>query len=193
MEQLMALYPTHNWRKTEKNNKIKVQKPWYEKISGVRLRKWIYSVDYWTQRGCLTWKLQDKRHEIQWKTDTFLQILVLIRNIYFFSLIKFANISSLKYNCIKFRISTWLRRYSDSLNAAVNFLLFRRLLIRIMEDVLYIGWEFYWFSSEIPSNIEKHTILKVGHAVGPLVEAPLYKSEGRGFDSLWGHWDFLLA
>ena len=29
-----------------------------------------------------------------------------------------------------------------------------------------------------------------GHAVGQLVEALRYKSEGRGFDSRWCHWNF---
>jgi hypothetical protein len=28
------------------------------------------------------------------------------------------------------------------------------------------------------------------HAVAPLVEAPWYKPEGRGFDSRWCHWNF---
>jgi hypothetical protein len=32
-----------------------------------------------------------------------------------------------------------------------------------------------------------------GHAVVQLVEALRYKSEGRGFDSQWGHWDFSLT
>ena len=32
-----------------------------------------------------------------------------------------------------------------------------------------------------------------GHAVAQLVEAPRYKSEGRGFDSRWCHWNFLFA
>jgi len=32
-----------------------------------------------------------------------------------------------------------------------------------------------------------------GHAVAQLVEALRYKSEGRGFDSRWCHWYFLLT
>ena len=32
-----------------------------------------------------------------------------------------------------------------------------------------------------------------GHAVAQLVEALRYKSEGRGFDSQWCHWNFSLA
>ena len=31
-----------------------------------------------------------------------------------------------------------------------------------------------------------------GHAVAQLVEALRYKSEGRGFDSRWCHWNFSL-
>jgi len=33
----------------------------------------------------------------------------------------------------------------------------------------------------------------VGHAVAQLVEALRYKSEGRGFDSRWCHWNFPLT
>ena len=33
----------------------------------------------------------------------------------------------------------------------------------------------------------------VGHAVAQLVEALRYKSEGRGFDSRWCHWNFSLT
>jgi len=32
-----------------------------------------------------------------------------------------------------------------------------------------------------------------GHAVAQLVEALHYKSEGRGFDSRWCHWNFSLT
>jgi hypothetical protein len=32
-----------------------------------------------------------------------------------------------------------------------------------------------------------------GHAVAQLVEALRYKSEGRGFDSRWRHWNFSLT
>src|SRR5215475_112494 len=32
-----------------------------------------------------------------------------------------------------------------------------------------------------------------GHAVAQLVEALRYKSEGRGFDSRWYHWNFSLT
>jgi len=33
----------------------------------------------------------------------------------------------------------------------------------------------------------------VGHAVAQLAEALCYKLEGRGIDSQWCHWDFLLT
>jgi len=49
------------------------------------------------------------------------------------------------------------------------------------------------FLQKFHKILRKHIIVKVGYAVGSLVEAPLYKSGGRGFDSLWGHWDFSLA
>ena len=32
-----------------------------------------------------------------------------------------------------------------------------------------------------------------GYAVAQLVEALRYKSEGRGFDSRWGHWNFSVT
>ena len=32
-----------------------------------------------------------------------------------------------------------------------------------------------------------------GHAVAQLVEALRYKSEGRGFDSRWCHWNFSMT
>jgi hypothetical protein len=32
-----------------------------------------------------------------------------------------------------------------------------------------------------------------GHAVAQLVESLRYKSEGRGFDSRWYHWNFSLT
>jgi hypothetical protein len=32
----------------------------------------------------------------------------------------------------------------------------------------------------------------MGHAVEKLVDALCYKSEGRGFDSQWCHWNFSL-
>ena len=34
---------------------------------------------------------------------------------------------------------------------------------------------------------------KMGHAVAQLAEALRYKSEGRGFDSRWCHWNFSLT
>jgi hypothetical protein len=34
--------------------------------------------------------------------------------------------------------------------------------------------------------------MKVGNAVSQLVEALRYKTEGRGFDSRWCHWNFTL-
>jgi hypothetical protein len=33
----------------------------------------------------------------------------------------------------------------------------------------------------------------LGHAIEQLVEALRYKSEGRGFDSRWCHWNFSLT
>jgi hypothetical protein len=33
----------------------------------------------------------------------------------------------------------------------------------------------------------------MGYAVAQLLEALLYKLEGRGFDYQWGNWDFSLT
>jgi hypothetical protein len=35
-------------------------------------------------------------------------------------------------------------------------------------------------------------LLYLGNAVAQLVEALRYKPEGRGFDSQWDHWGFLI-
>jgi len=41
--------------------------------------------------------------------------------------------------------------------------------------------------------IKSNIVALWGHAVAQLVEALLYKSEGRGFDSQWCHWNFSLT
>jgi hypothetical protein len=43
--------------------------------------------------------------------------------------------------------------------------------------------------------IDNYAYLNIneGHAVAQLVEALRYKSEGRGFDFRWCHWNFLLT
>jgi len=35
--------------------------------------------------------------------------------------------------------------------------------------------------------------LLLGHAVAQLIEVQHYKTEGRGFDSRWSHWNFSLT
>ena len=42
-------------------------------------------------------------------------------------------------------------------------------------------------------NIYHSAFIHWGTAIAQLVEALLYKSEGRGFDSRWCHWNFLLT
>jgi len=41
--------------------------------------------------------------------------------------------------------------------------------------------------------ITSHTLSYWGYVVAQLVEALRYKPEGRGFDSLWCHWNFSLT
>jgi hypothetical protein len=48
-----------------------------------------------------------------------------------------------------------------------------------------------WYDKEILYLII--IIYHKGHAVAQLVEALRYKSEGRGFDSLWCNWNFSLT
>ena len=48
--------------------------------------------------------------------------------------------------------------------------------------------EFWKLSEELPIS----TVRVEGHAVAQLVEAQRYKSEGRGFDSRWCHWNIIL-
>ena len=43
------------------------------------------------------------------------------------------------------------------------------------------------------SVINYYYSLDKGRAVAQLVEALRYKSEGRGFDSRWCHWNFSLT
>jgi len=51
---------------------------------------------------------------------------------------------------------------------------------------------YYWPYSNCFS-IEYRVRSNVGHEVVQLVEALRYKSEGRGFDSRWCHWNFSLS
>jgi len=44
----------------------------------------------------------------------------------------------------------------------------------------------YMFRLFTEKNVENNK----GHAVAQFVEALRYKSEGRGFDSRWCHWNF---
>jgi hypothetical protein len=49
-------------------------------------------------------------------------------------------------------------------------------------------------SSSISNNNNNNTNnITMGYAVAQLVEALCYKPEGRGFDSLWHHWNFSLT
>jgi hypothetical protein len=45
----------------------------------------------------------------------------------------------------------------------------------------------------IPSFLVLPLFLGGGHAVALLVEALCYKSEGRGIDSQWGHWNIQVT
>ena len=47
--------------------------------------------------------------------------------------------------------------------------------------------------SHLLSQFMESVCMYVGYAVAQLVEALRYKSEGRGFDSRWCHWNFSLT
>jgi hypothetical protein len=56
-----------------------------------------------------------------------------------------------------------------------------------------VGLETTGLTSAPAITVKMHfTILleKLGHGVAQLIEALRYKTEGRGFDFQWGHWDF---
>ena len=55
-----------------------------------------------------------------------------------------------------------------------------------MKSVCYI-----FINAEVDFKID--SLLWWGTAVAQLVEALRYKSEGRGFDSRWCHWNFSLT
>ena len=64
--------------------------------------------------------------------------------------------------------------------------------------------EYYWLITEAAGRLccgrSVSSVLEfgfqlyilLGHAVAQLIEALRYKSEGRGFDSRWRHWNFFL-
>ena len=62
----------------------------------------------------------------------------------------------------------------------LHVFLTRHLLVLINKLVAYL--------MNYQLSIKRH-----GHAVAQLVEALRYKSEGRGFDSRWCHWNFSLT
>jgi len=54
--------------------------------------------------------------------------------------------------------------------------------------ICFVRYEFHLFLAELHDQLAT-----LGHAVAQLVEALLYKPEGRGFDSRWCHWIFSLT
>jgi len=61
-----------------------------------------------------------------------------------------------------------------------------------------IFWDFLLFSNQIFCSLLSLTVSclyieKVGYAIAQLVEELRYKPEGRGFDSRWCNWNFLLT
>ena len=46
---------------------------------------------------------------------------------------------------------------------------------------------------QVTTNYGEVTTNYAEHAVAQFVEALCYKSEGRGFDSRWCHWNFSLT
>jgi hypothetical protein len=96
------------------------------------------------------------------------------KHLYIYFLIKFSESSSLQfgeYECL-------LRYFT------VFHTLERHLLGSVMVKVLL---------SHAMKALLGSRFIAIWHAGAQLAEAMRYKSEDRGFDSLWGHWEFLLA
>ena len=69
----------------------------------------------------------------------------------------------------------------------------------ICEDIYTIStWKRQGYQPEAPTAFTPSQVISLvpllfeGHAAAQLVEALRYKSEGRGFDSTWCHWNFSL-
>ena len=65
----------------------------------------------------------------------------------------------------------------------------------LLQTNMFIACQFYKLSESV-GIISIHffaSIKLLGTAVAQLVEALRYKSEGRGFDSRWCHWNFSLT
>jgi hypothetical protein len=69
---------------------------------------------------------------------------------------------------------------------------------KVLEPITFVlaYSTYYYESNQKDATIQVNLLFLVnstGHAVAQLVEAMRYKSEGRGFDSRWCHWNFSLT
>ena len=64
-----------------------------------------------------------------------------------------------------------------------------------MKPLSYIIWQYFLLRFLFVEKFHKsrHMNDVLGHSVAQLVEALRYKSEGRGFDPRWCHWNFSLT
>ena len=69
-----------------------------------------------------------------------------------------------------------------------------KLVTSFSLDLLFYLPSAILFFVDILLSLTKFTVnIAWRHAVAQLVEALRYKSEGRGFDSRWCHWNFSLT
>ena len=86
------------------------------------------------------------------------------------------------------RLQFWGFLVAEMANIWVETVIAQTLPDLLNTDVRKYG------ANQILRNSELSTpMVGLGTAVAQLVEALRYKSEGRGFDSRWCHWNFVLT
>jgi hypothetical protein len=81
---------------------------------------------------------------------------------------------------------------TDLYDKIVNFL-YIYLNIQVYRSFTRLSGACKNLSSVFLVGFLKQFFLFLGHAVAQLVETVWYMPEGRGFDSRWCHWNFLLT
>ena len=95
----------------------------------------------------------------------------------------------------------WLTSYAilkskkQDLNnvVAIVYACYAAVVFAIVYKHLFLFLAHYGSCPSILCIIIIIIIIIMRHAVAQLVEALRYKSEGRGFDSRWCHWNFSLT
>ena len=94
----------------------------------------------------------------------------------------------LLFNCFTVRSRSIIRMFSERMGHAGNSLSgLSTILLLLLFNCVTVR------SRSIIRMFSERTVRRMGHAVAHLVETLRYKSEGRGFDSRWCHWNFSLT